>query len=76
MAQREAIIELHRAGKKNSDIIKLIKGPKSTVYNTIRDLKNLAMLQIVLEVEDHELLGLKSSKKPLKPVSQAIQKDP
>ena len=41
MAQREAIIELHRAGKKNSDIIKLIKAPKSTVYNTIKRFKEL-----------------------------------
>ena len=33
MAQREANIELHCAGKNNSEIIKLIKAPKSTVYD-------------------------------------------
>ena len=36
MAQREAIIEIHRAGKKNSEIVKLIRGPKLTVYHIIK----------------------------------------
>ena len=39
MVQREAIFELHRAGMRNSEIIKLIKSPKSTVYDTIKRFK-------------------------------------
>lgn len=41
MAKREAIIELHRAGKKNSEIVKLIKAPRSTVYHTVKRFNEL-----------------------------------
>ena len=43
MAQCEAIIELHRAGKKNSEIFKLIKAPNSTVYGTMNRIKELGI---------------------------------
>ena len=33
-AKREAIIELHRAGYTNSEIVKLIKAPRSIVHQT------------------------------------------
>ena len=36
-----AIIELHRAGKTNSEIVKLIKAPGSTVYHTVSRFKEL-----------------------------------
>ncbi|XP_076044978.1 uncharacterized protein LOC143027553 [Oratosquilla oratoria] len=41
MSQREAIIELHRAGKTNSEIIKLLKVAKSTVYHVVNRFKEL-----------------------------------
>ena len=41
MAQHEAIIALHRAGKKNSELFKLIKAPKSIVYDTSKRFKEL-----------------------------------
>ena len=34
-AKRAAIIELHRAGKTNSEIVKLFKAARSTVYYTV-----------------------------------------
>ena len=34
-AKSEAIIELHRAGYTNSEIVKLIKAPKSIVHHTV-----------------------------------------
>ena len=39
--KRAATIELHRAGKTNSKIIKLLKAPTSTVYHTINRFKEL-----------------------------------
>jgi len=39
--KRAAIIELHRAGKTNSEIVKLLKAPRSTVYNTVGRFKEL-----------------------------------
>lgn len=41
MSQREAIIQLHRAGKTNSEIIKLLKVAKSTVYHVVNRFKEL-----------------------------------
>ena len=35
MSKREAIIQLHCAGKTNSEIIKLLKVAKSTVYHVV-----------------------------------------
>ena len=56
--KRAAIIELHRAGKTNSEIVKLLKAPRSTVLHTrLAGLKNFKVPKIVLEVEDHDLLG-------------------
>ena len=39
--KRAAIIELQHVGKTNSEIIKLLKASKSTVYHTINRLKEL-----------------------------------
>ena len=36
-----AIIELHCAGKTNSEIVKLLKAPRSTVYHTVSRFKEL-----------------------------------
>ena len=36
-----AVIELHRAGMTNSEIGKLLKAPRSTVYHTISRFKEL-----------------------------------
>ena len=44
--KRAAIIELHRAGKKKPEIVKLSKAPKSTVYHTLRRFKNWGLLRI------------------------------
>ena len=35
IVKRAAIIELHRVGKTNSEILKLLKSPRSTVYYTV-----------------------------------------
>ena len=39
--KRAAVIELHRAGKTNSENVKLLKAPRSTVYHTISRFKEL-----------------------------------
>ena len=39
--KRAAIVELHRAGKTNSEIVKLLKAPRSTVYHTVSRCKEL-----------------------------------
>ena len=39
--KRAAIIQLHRAGKTNSEILKLLKAPRSTVYHTVSRFKEL-----------------------------------
>ena len=39
--KRAAIIELYRAGKTNSEILKFLKAPRSTVYHTVRRCKEL-----------------------------------
>ena len=39
--RRAAIIKLHRTGKTNSEIIKLLKAPKSTVCHTVNRFKEL-----------------------------------
>ena len=41
MSKRHAIIELHRAKVSNSIIIKQLKVPKSTVYDTVARFKEL-----------------------------------
>ena len=41
MNKRHAIIELHRAEVSNSMIIKQLKVPKSTVYDTVTRFKEL-----------------------------------
>ena len=43
--KREAITELHRAGKNNSEIIKLLKVLKSTVYDTVNRFKELDTIE-------------------------------
>ena len=41
MSKQYAIIELHHAGVSNSMIIKQLKVPKSTVYNTVARFKEI-----------------------------------
>ena len=41
MSERKASIELHRAGKSNSEIIKLLKVAKSTVYHVVKRFREL-----------------------------------
>ena len=43
-AEREAMIKLHRAGYTNSEIVKLIKVPRSTVHHTGKRFKELGNL--------------------------------
>ena len=51
--KRAAIIQLHRAGKTNSEIVKL----QDQLFTTqLAGLKNFKAPTIVLEVEDHDLL--------------------
>ena len=47
-AKRAAIIELHRADKKNSEIVKLLKAARSTVTTLLRGFENSKVLKIVL----------------------------
>ena len=55
-AKRAAIIELHRAGKTNSETVKLLKAARSTVTTLLRGFENSKVLKIVLDVEDRDLL--------------------
>ena len=41
MSKREAIIQLHCAGRTNSEIIKLLKVAKSNVYHVVNRFKEL-----------------------------------
>ena len=41
MSQREAIIQLHCAGKTNPEIVKLLKAPKSTVRDAVKRYQEL-----------------------------------
>ena len=45
MSKRQAIIDLHCAGKTNSEIIDLLKVAKSTVYNVVNRFKELGNLR-------------------------------
>ena len=40
-AKHAAIIELHRMGKTNSEIVKLLKAARSTVYYTVTRFREL-----------------------------------
>ena len=42
MRKREAIIQLHCAGRTNSKIIKLLKVAKSTMYHVVNRVKKLS----------------------------------
>ena len=44
-AKREAIIELHCAGYTNSEIVKLIKVPRSTIHHTVKRFKELGNIE-------------------------------
>ena len=39
--KRAAIIELHHTGKTNSEIVKLLKAPRTTVYHVVSRFKKL-----------------------------------
>ena len=41
MSQRDAIIQLHCAGKTNPEIIKLLKAPRSTVWKVVKRYQDL-----------------------------------
>ena len=45
MTRREAIIQLHCAGRINSEIIKLLKVAKSNVYHVVNRFKELGTQQ-------------------------------
>ena len=55
-AKRAAIIELHRAGKTNSQIVKLLKAARLTVYYTITRFRELKSTEDRINVEDRNLL--------------------
>ena len=74
-AKCEAIIELYRAGYTNSEIVKLIKAPRSTIHHTKR-FKELGNAADQPRSEDHEVLALQSASKLLKPVSSATHRYP
>ena len=40
-----AIIELYHTGKTNSEIVKLLKAPRSTVYCTVRRFQELKSIE-------------------------------
>lgn len=43
--QRCAVIELYKSGKQGSDIIKILKYPKSTIYDAIKRYKELGSIE-------------------------------
>ena len=55
--KRAAIIELHRVGKTNSAIVKLLKLLDQLFATRLAGLKNFKVQKIVLEGEDHDLLA-------------------
>ena len=71
-----AIIELHCTGKTNSEIVKILKVPRSTVYYTVGSFNNLKVIKIILNVEDHKLLGHQRLLMLSEPKSSTILKDP
>ena len=54
--KRAAIVELHRTGKTNSEIVKLLKLQDQLFTTRLAGVKNFKVPKIVLEVEDHDLL--------------------
>ena len=75
-AKRVAIIEHHRMGKTNSEIVKLLKAARSTVYYTVMRFQELK------STEDHPRCGRQQSSGRRQrllmlsePESGAIQRD-
>ena len=75
-AKHAAIIELHHAGKTNSEIVKLLKAARSTVYYIVTRFRELK------STEDHPQCGRPRSSGRFqrslmlsKPKSGAIQRD-
>ena len=46
MSKREALTQLHCAGRTNSEIIKLLKVDKSTVYHVVNIFKQIGTPEI------------------------------
>ena len=73
MSKREVIIQLHCSGRKNTEIIKLLKGAKSTVYHVVDRLKELGTY------EDHPTSGkLRTAriKNGIKAVEERVKRGP
>ena len=73
MSKREAIIQLHCAGRTNSDIIKLLKVAKSTVYHVVNRFKELG------RSEDRPRSGrlrTARTKKVIKAVRERVKRNP
>ena len=51
-----AIIELHCTGKTNSEIVKLLKAPRSTVYHMVSRFKELQSAEDRPRSGRHDLL--------------------
>ena len=69
-AKRAALIELHCVGKTNSEIVKLLKAARSTVYYTV------IRFQELKSTEDHRrCVRHQRSLMLSEPESGAIQKD-
>ena len=56
MSKRQAIIQRNCSGRTNSDIIKLLKVSKSTVYHLVKTFKELGTSEDHSRVEDHVVL--------------------
>ena len=67
-AKHETIIELHRTGYTNSEIVKLIEAPRSTVHQIVKRFKELG------NAADQPRSG--RPRRLLKPVSSATHRDP
>lgn len=73
MSKREAIIQLHCAGRTNSEIIKLLKVAKSTVYHVVNRFKELGTS------EDRPRSGrprTARTKKVIKAVRERVRRNP
>ena len=73
MSKREAIIQLHCAGRTNSEIIKLLKVAKSTVYHVVNRFKELGTS------EDRPRSGrphTAQTKKVIKAVQERVRRNP
>ena len=75
-AKRAAIIELHRAGKSNTEIVKLLKAARSTVYYTVTRFRKLKITEDCTRCGKPRSSGRRQRLLMLsEPESGAIQRD-